>query len=279
MDLSQRSPAGGAQPAAQADDGYVRSQYGASPQKSRYVSLLLSVAICALLLLAILSMAGVAIQTGTPANQFTAIKLTPPPKEVLQAHAGAKSKPKATTVPHQAQAAIKLPPHVDIKNPNKVEWPPGFIHMSHADLANSDISNIHSAAPGGNGNSNGGGGGKGGDNGPGESTFYNVEWYRKPPKNALENYMRPGQNPGRMATIECRMIENYHVDDCHEVSEVPRGSGMARVLREASWQFQVRPPRLDGKPLLGTRVHITYTFTEFEKRSEDVNPLEGHAGD
>jgi hypothetical protein len=54
---------------------------------------------------------------------------------------------------------------------------------------------------------------------------------------------------------------------------------MARVLREASWQFQVRPPRLNGKTLLGTRVHITYTFTEFERRSEDANPLEGHAGD
>ena len=134
--------------------------------------------------------------------------------------------------------------------------------MSHADLANSDISKYHSAAPGGNGNENGGGGGKGGDNGPGESTFYNVDWYRKPPQNVFENYMRPGQNPGRRAEIECRMIENYHVDDCHEYSEEPRGSGMARVMREAAWQFLVRPPRLNGKTLLGTRVHITYVFTE-----------------
>jgi len=278
MELSQLSPTGDAAPDPEAGEPYVRSHYD-SPTRSRYIAALLSLGICALLLLAILSMAALSIQKGESSNLLTAIKLTPPPKEVLKSHAGAKSKPKATTVPHEAQAAIKLPPHVDIKNPNKVEWPPGFIHMSHADLANSDISKYHSAAPGGNGNENGGGGGHGGDNGPGESSFYNVEWYRKPPRNALENYMRPGQNPGRMATIECRMIENYHVDDCHEVSEVPRGTGMARVLREASWQFEVRPPRLNGKTLLGTRVHITYTFNEFQKAVEGANPLETPAGD
>ncbi len=278
MDLSQPSSPGSAVPSAPVDAPYERSHYH-SPTRSRYVAALLSLGICALLLLLILSMAALTIQKGEPANLLTAIKLTPPPQEILKAHAGAKSKPKQNNVPIQTQAAIKLPPHVNIENPHKVEWPPGFIHMNHADLANSDISNIHSTGGGGQGHDDGAGGGKGGDNGPGESSFYNVEWYRKPPKRALDSYMKPGQDPGRMATIECRMIENYHVDDCHEVSETPRGTGMARVLREASWQFEVRPPRLNGKTLLGTRVHITYTFSEFEKATEGANPLEHPAGD
>lgn len=278
MELSQLSPTDDAGPDPESGEPYVRSHYD-SPRRSRYIAALLSLGVCALLLLAILSMAALSIQKGEPGSLLTAIKLTPPPKEVLKAHAGAKSKPKATAVPHEVQAAIKLPPHVDIKNPNKVEWPPGFIHMSHADLANSDISKFHTAAPGGNGHENGGGGGHGGDNGPGESSFYNVDWYRKPPKSVFDNYMRPGQSPGRRAEIECRMIENYHVEDCHEVSEEPRGSGMARVMREASWQFLVRPPRLNGKTLLGTRVHITYTFTQLQKVMDADTLPDGPLGD
>jgi protein TonB len=241
------------------------SRYGA-PRNSRYVAALLSLGMCALLLLALLSMAAIREVTRTAATVLTAMNLGPPPGEKqpnpTKAHAAAKA---ATTPQHtQATAAPKLLPHIEVNNPNKVDWPEGFIHTSHAEMAAGDISNIHSAASAGNANASAGGGGHGGGVGAGGTSFYNVEWYRKPPKTVFENYLRPGQSTGRRAEIECRMIENYHVEDCHEVSEEPRGTGMARVMREASWQFLVRPPRLNGKPLLGTRVHITYTFTESE---------------
>jgi protein TonB len=257
MDFSLRPPVDDDH--APAYDG--RSRYGA-PQKSRYVSALLALVVCGLLGLVLLSMAALTIQPDKRGAVLSAIKLIPPPPEQQKAHAGAKSKPKSTVVPHEAQAALKQPPHVQINNPNKVEWPDGFIHMSHADLANSDISKYHSAAPGGNGDANGGGGGHGGDDGPGSSRLYNAAWYREPSNNALAGYMRPGQSPGRWAEIKCRTIENYHVEDCQELGEEPRGSGMARVLREAAWQFLVRPPRVDGKSLIGTWVRIHYDFHE-----------------
>ncbi len=266
MDSSQLSPDEKA-PAPE----YERSRYD-SPTRSRYLAAVLSFAICALLLLALISMAALSGERAKNGNLLTAITLTPPPPPPQMAHAGAKAKPRATTVVHQAQAAMKLPPHVDIKNPNKVEWPPGFIHMSHADLANADISNIHSAAPGGNGNADGGGGGHGGDDGPGSSRLYNAAWYREPSNAALTGYMQPGQSPGRWAEIKCRTIENYHVEDCQELGEEPRGSGMARVLREAAWQFLVRPPRVDGKSLVGAWVRIHYDFHEKVVHSDGLDP-------
>jgi len=252
------------------------SRYGA-PRNSRYVAALLSFAMCALLLLALLSMAAIRDVTHTAVTVLTAMNLGPPPGEKQPNPTKARAAAKAVTAPQhtKATAAPKLLPHIEVNNPNKVDWPEGFIHTSHAEMASADIGNIHSAPSSGNANASAGGGGHGGGVGEGGTSFYNVEWYRKPPKTVFENYMRPGQATGRRAEIECRMIENYHVEDCHEVSEEPRGTGMARVMREAAWQFLVRPPRLNGKPLLGTRVHITYTFTQVE--GEEDSPKTGEA--
>lgn len=246
-----------------------RSRY-AAPQRSRYWAALLSLGVCALILLALLSMAVLRDQGQSARGLLTAMRLGPPPGEKQPNPTKAQAAAKSATTPQHTQptAAPKLPPHIDVNNPNKVDWPEGFIHTSHAEMAAADIGNIHSAPSAGSASASAGGGGHGGGEGAGGTSYYNVDWYRKPPETALENYMRPGQNPGRWAEIACRMIENYHVEDCHELAEEPRGSGMARVLREAAWQFLVRPPRLNGKPLLGSWVRIRYDF--IRKQTEEV---------
>ena len=56
------------------------------------------------------------------------------------------------------------------------------------------------------------------------------------------------------------MIDHFHVENCAELGDRPRGSHLARAVRLAAWQFLVRPPRVGGKVLVGgwVRIEITY---------------------
>jgi protein TonB len=98
-------------------------------------------------------------------------------------------------------------------------------------------------------------------NGPNGEKIYDVEWYRHPTHAELAPYMPTSGPESGSATIACRMIDHYHVEDCRELDESPMGSGFSRALRQAAWQFLVRPPRIGGKSLIGTWVRIHFTFT------------------
>jgi len=249
-------------------------RYGA-PKESRYVAALLSAGVCGLLLLVLISMSAIPDLGKTTGSILTALQLAPPPVEKQKQPKPKKSaqapKPAQQTAP---AATMKLPPHIDVNNPRKDPWPDGFIHTNHLDMANGDIAKIHSGVAPGNAQASGGGGHSMGD-GPDDQGFYKAEWYRKPPRRALDSYMRPGQDAGRWAEISCRMIENYHVEDCRELAESPRGSGMSRVLREAAWQFLVRPPRSNGKVLIGERVRVHYDF--YREKAEEEPEKAGEA--
>jgi len=97
--------------------------------------------------------------------------------------------------------------------------------------------------------------------GPAGQPLYDAQWYREPTDTELAYYLknaRPGPGYG---TIGCQTIARYHVSNCVELDETP-GSGLARAVREAAWQFLVLPPRVGGHVIVGTWVRIRITYTE-----------------
>ncbi|KUR77139.1 hypothetical protein AQZ49_10065 [Novosphingobium sp. FSW06-99] len=253
----------------------VPGRYGA-PRQSRYVAAVLSAGVCGLLALVLISMA--AVQDLGRGNQsiLTALTLVPPPVEKQK-----QPKPtKAAQAPKPAQqtapaATMKQPPHIDVNNPNKVEWPPGFIHTDHLEMANSDIAKIHSGVAPGNAQASGGGGHSFGD-GPDDRGYYRAHWYRKPPRSVYESYMRPEQRGiTGWGEVVCRAIDQHHVEDCHELAESPRGSGFARVMREAAWQYLIWPPKKGTEYLIGAEVVF---HTDFNVgKEEDDTPKTGES--
>lgn len=99
---------------------------------------------------------------------------------------------------------------------------------------------------------------------PNGEPLYAAEWYRRPTDAEVGPYIsKRARGPG-WGVIACRMIAGYRVEDCQELDERPRGSGYAGSVRQASWQFRVRPPRVGGAEKFGTWVQIRITYGQVE---------------
>jgi len=141
---------------------------------------------------------------------------------------------------------------------------PGVIMLSHADFVASDVGRIK-PSPDQLAKANGDKGDTAADDGaqvaaaggaPGGEDLYYAEWYREPSHAEMATYLPARQQVG-WGMIACRTAPRYRVEDCRELGESP-GSGIARALRQASFQFLVRPPRIGGKPLIGAWVRIKF---------------------
>jgi len=92
--------------------------------------------------------------------------------------------------------------------------------------------------------------------------FPAAEWAREPTDAELGGYLPPGAPEGS-GLIACKTIPGNRVDDCVEIGNDPPGSHLARAVRLAAWQFHVRPPRKNGRPMIGewVRIRIDYYHT------------------
>lgn len=173
-------------------------------------------------------------------------------------------RPKAAeraTPPPPAERAPPPPPA-----PVPVPTVPGMIILSREDYARSDIGAMERPADG-DGRADevadAGGGGRpvyGPSEMPGGRVLHAADWYREPTRAEMAPFMPPRQQVG-WGVIACQTAERFRVENCRELGESP-GSGIARGLRRASWQFLVRPPTVNGKPTIGAWVRIRFDLVE-----------------
>jgi protein TonB len=95
--------------------------------------------------------------------------------------------------------------------------------------------------------------------------LYAAEWYREPTNAELTTYM---PNRSGWGDVACRTAPRFHVEDCYELDESPHGAQLSRGVREAAFQFLVRPPRVGGHVMVGEWVRIRIIWTVYVKGSD-----------
>ena len=164
----------------------------------------------------------------------------------------------------QKQADPVVRPPVPVEKP--AEQPPSpfpFLTLNREQMASADIGNMPKGTQGvgeGKGNSSMV---QGPGEGPGGVQLYEAEWYRRPTHAELSTYLPANAPPRGYGLVACKTIDHYHVENCQILGEYPRGSGLAKAVRLAAWQFLVMPPRVNGKKMVGSwvRIRIDYTRT------------------
>jgi protein TonB len=246
----------------------------ALPDRRRTVSFVLALVVEALLILVLLLFGPHFIPAPKPEGRATSFSMSPSsekeaataPEHRTKAHAAAKPA-SGTTTP--------VPPLPPVITPSKVPTPPNALPgVLPIQLGASDISKLKSSASSDDGAETGTDSklAYGPGEGPGGQPLYNAEWYREPSDAQLNGYLPKGAPPNSWALIACQTMPAFHVDNCRSLGESPVGSGLGRAMREAAWQFLVRPPRRGGKVLVGAWVRIRIDFTLRPSESARTKP-------
>jgi protein TonB len=233
--------------------------YERTPTQRRASGLALALGVNLLLLLVLWGL-GVVTPDKRPSSSAITVDLVP------ESHS-ASSTETSKAVARQTQTAAsrptpKPPPIILPAKPTitaRTERSQPWIEMSHDELASADLRNIASSGDGSAGDSEVVG------RGPHGELLYGVEWARLPTNAELSGYL-PRNAPDGWGEIACKTIPDNRVDDCFEIGQEPAGSHLASAVRQAAWQFHIRPPRKGGKPLIGVwiLVHIDYDSARSE---------------
>ena len=156
--------------------------------------------------------------------------------------------------------------------------PANVLWLSRRDYAASDIARTRPSGADAPANEPGPGRSSAGDSelaegrGPNGEPLYAAEWHVRPTNAQLRTYLPERMRQSGWGLVACRTVANYRVEDCQELGDFPRGSGLAGAVRQAAWQFRVRPPRVGGKALVGAwvRIRIDYTVTQEKSDSSQI---------
>lgn len=257
----------------------------ALPDRRRTVSFVLALVVEALLIL-VLVLFGPHFTPPTKPEprRATSFSLSPSPDKEAATSPQHRTKANAATRPVSGQTT-PVPPLPPIVTPPKVPTPPAALPgVLPIQLGASDISKLKSSAP-----SNDDGTETGPDSklaygpgiGPGGESYYHGEWYRLPTPAEVDPYL-PKRPPDKgWAQILCKTAPRYHVEDCRVLSEGPAGAGMGRAALNMSWQYLIRPPRRNGKELIGAPIGVlfTYTTTHRDRKAQTITSGDDQADD
>jgi protein TonB len=186
-----------------------------------------------------------------------------------------KAKPKSGGGQKAVQAPV-VPPILTPPVPPEANSPSPVLWLTRQDYAAADIANKKGSAKA-DGDSSGDNSAPdsalAGGRGPHGEPLYAAQWYREPTDRELSPYIpERARGRGGWGIIACRTAPNYRVEDCQELDDSPRGSGYAGAVRQAAFQFRVKPPRVGGKPLVGSWVRILITYSVRAVHGDDARP-------
>lgn len=190
--------------------------------------------------------------------------------QVAASHATAKAKRSKAVKLAARQAAPSRPkPRVEVASHSNATtsdasaiWSLGRGMYKGSDIAAIASAKQGEAAETADAGSGGGGEGdrKGAGAGPGGAA--DAEWYREPSEAEMRPYVPRAAAPGNWGVIVCQTAPDYRVENCRELEQSPPGIGISRALRQASFQFKVRPPRANGKAIMGAWVKIRFYIVD-----------------
>ena len=240
------------------------SGYGQVTAKRRLTSLLLALAINGLLLLALLAINPQLIRPRKESRMPVSFSMEPSPEPARQNDsrrdkAEEKETVKAPPTPEKAKAPAEQEPPAA-----RPELP--FLVLSSKDFAGSDIRALPKGATG---KPSGGESAAtyGPGEGPGGEQLFNADWFRRPTDAELSTYIPANAPPDGWGMVACQTVEDNRVENCRAIGESPMGSGFARAVRQAAWQFRVIPPRIGGRPQIGAWVRIRIDYIRGVARS------------
>ena len=224
------------------------SPYDRPPLARRASGLALALGVNLVLILVLMTLGIIPVPESRPSTA-TVVDMIPEQharktvSEATEARSRPVPKPPPSILP--VKPTIAPPPQ-----PPKEKTQP-WIEMSHDEMAAADVSSLPKSSTDGDSEEVG--------RGPHGEVLYAAEWARRPTDAELGGYL-PRNAPDGFGLIACKTIPGNRVDDCVELDQWPHGSRLAAAVRQAAWQFRVRPPRKNGRPMIGEWVQIRIDY-------------------
>ncbi|WP_340265330.1 hypothetical protein [Sphingobium mellinum] len=234
--------------------------------RERGGGLLFALALNALLLLALLTLAPRPEPRVDDPRHPVSFTLAPAQQaEKAKAHKSKARKRRVEKAAEQRQAPPAVRPPRPVVRPAKDASLP-FLVIDSAQMASADIGRMPAKDAGQGTSGQGQGQGQsaaaaGPGEGPGGVQLFEAEWYRRPSPAELSTYIPADAPASGWGLVACKTVDDFHVENCQALGESPVGSGFARAVRLAAWQFLVRPPRVNGKLMVGSWVRIRIDYS------------------